>query len=114
MRTLYGDGDVTSEEGAPLQVPEELRAVVHRLAMLMDWEPHESHKFDIVRQVCRGTALAMSVDKGNQLADKLERLMAVAEYIEMPLVLCSIPQPHRMRLSELLHGGDTPESDGLE
>lgn len=31
---------------------------------------------------------------------------AVIEYLDNPSVLLELPQPHRMELSKLLHGGD--------
>jgi hypothetical protein len=47
-----------------------------------------------------------SGSKCNQVAAEIERLRAVAEYLERPDVLLIIPQPHRMELSKLLHGED--------
>lgn len=46
-----------------------------RLCKLMQWEPGTAHKFEIIRQTCGGKAAALSIEKGNQLADKLEELM---------------------------------------
>jgi hypothetical protein len=34
------------------------------------------------------------------------RLQALHDYLEQPDVLMSIPQPHRLKISELLHGED--------
>ena len=49
----------------------ELRAMTDRLCKLMGWESGSSHKFEIVRQTCSGKAAALSIEKGNQIADKL-------------------------------------------
>ncbi len=54
---------------------DELKAMTDRLCRLMDWEPGTSHKFEIIRQTCSGKAAALSVEKGNEIADKLEELM---------------------------------------
>ena len=37
---------------------------------------------------------------------QIEQLQRVADYLGDPQVLLEIPQPHRMKLSELLHGKD--------
>jgi len=59
----------------------ELRAMTDRLCKLMEWEPGTSHKFEIIRQTCSGKAAALSIEKGNEIADKLEELMkAVCDY----------------------------------
>jgi hypothetical protein len=39
-----------------------------------------------------------------QAADRLYQLQSLHDYIEQPEVLMSIPQPHRLKISELLHG----------
>ena len=49
-----------------------LKAMTDRLCELMGWEPGASHKFEIIRQVCSGKAAALSIEKGNQIADKIE------------------------------------------
>lgn len=41
-----------------------------------------------------------------RLSDVCDRAARVIEYLEDPQVLLTIPQPHRLRLSELLHGKD--------
>jgi chemotaxis protein histidine kinase CheA len=53
----------------------ELQSMTDRLCRLMQWEPGTAHKFEIVRQTCSGKAAALSIEKGNQIADKLEELM---------------------------------------
>ena len=37
---------------------------------------------------------------------ELEQLRRLVDYLDDPQVLLEIPQPHRMRLSQLLHGSD--------
>ena len=41
-----------------------------------------------------------------QVYAALHKLTAVTSYLDDPAVLLEIPQPHRMKLSELLHGKD--------
>jgi len=43
-----------------------------------------------------------------QAADRLYQLQALYDYLEQPDVLMSIPQPHREKIGELLHG-EKPE-----
>jgi hypothetical protein len=38
------------------------------------------------------------------LAAHVKQLQSLHDYLEQPDVLMSIPQPHRLRISELLHG----------
>jgi hypothetical protein len=38
-----------------------------------------------------------------EAADRLERLHRLYDYLEQPGVLMSIPQPHRLEISRLLH-----------
>jgi len=40
----------------------------------------------------------------NLVIDRLKDLQTLHDYIEQPDVLISIPQPHRLKISELLHG----------
>jgi hypothetical protein len=44
----------------------------------------------------------------DQLFARVKKLQALHDYIEQPDVLISIPQPHRLKISELLHG-EKPE-----
>jgi len=48
--------------------------------------------------------LSSGMELMRELQTKLERLQAIAEYLDDPAVLLNIPQPYRMRISELLHG----------
>lgn len=57
-----------TDEGYP-----ELKSMTDRLCNLMGWETGTSHKFEIIRQTCGGKAAALSIEKGNQLADRLEQ-----------------------------------------
>ena len=54
----------------------ELLAMCNRLRSLMGWEPHNSHIFEIIRATGNGRATALSIEKGNQLADRIESLTA--------------------------------------
>jgi len=56
-----------------------------RLCKLMNWEPGTAHKFEIVRQTCSGNAAALSIEKGNQLADRMWELMLEKENLEFEL-----------------------------
>ena len=38
------------------------------------------------------------------VTERLKDLQALHDYLEQPDVLMSIPQPHRLKISELLHG----------
>ena len=50
-----------------------LAAVRDRLATVMGWPTGSvSHKFEIMRQVLTGKAIALGVDKAEQIADRLE------------------------------------------
>jgi hypothetical protein len=45
------------------------------------------------------------LDKMNdQLFARVKKLQTLHDYLEQPDVLMSIPQPHRLKISELLHG----------
>jgi hypothetical protein len=48
--------------------------MTNRLCKLMGWTPSKSHKFEIVRRTCSGEAVALSLEKGNEIADRLEEL----------------------------------------
>jgi len=82
------------------------RETASRLCNLMEWPQQNTQLFQVWRTTGRGEALAIGLDKCNQVAAEIERLRAVAEYLERPDVLLIIPQPHRMELSKLLHGED--------
>jgi len=68
----------TSQNGEATAAPSSshcyarLKAMTDRLCKLMGWEPSTAHKFEIIRQTCGGNAAALSIEKGNQIADKLE------------------------------------------
>jgi hypothetical protein len=42
--------------------------------------------------------------KANVDCNAAQRLQSLHDYLEQPDVLMSIPQPHRLKISELLHG----------
>ena len=45
------------------------------------------------------------LDKMNdQLFARVKKLQTLHDYLEQPDVLMSSPQPHRLKISELLHG----------
>jgi hypothetical protein len=45
----------------------------------------------------------MAVEDVRAAIAEIKRLRPIADYIDDPRVLLLIPQPHRLRLSELLH-----------
>jgi hypothetical protein len=45
-----------------------------RLCKLMGWPPGESHKFNVLRKVMTGQAVAVSVNKLEGLADEIDKL----------------------------------------
>ena len=49
----------------------DLKAMTDRLCKLMGWEPST---VEIVRQTCRVQAATLSLENGNQIADRLEEL----------------------------------------
>lgn len=52
----------------------EIETAQQRLCRLMNWKPSMSHKFEIIRRTMGGTAIALSVEKAQQIADRLEAL----------------------------------------
>jgi hypothetical protein len=50
-----------------------LKEATDRLAGLMGWEPGEHHKYEVLRAVGRGDAVALSLDKAHEIADRIER-----------------------------------------
>jgi len=54
----------------------ETARVRDRLSALMSWEPGTSHMFGIIRRIGNDSAIALSIDKADQLADEIERLRA--------------------------------------
>jgi hypothetical protein len=70
---------------------DELRAMTNRLCRLMDWQPSESHKFEGMRRMCGGSATAMSIEKGHQLADRIEACgQEISRLLEERLALAKL------------------------
>lgn len=55
---------------------------------------------DLANDMTRDELLAIATRAGAVM----ERLQLLAKYLDEPEVLLQIPQPHRLRISELLHG----------
>ena len=55
-----------------LPTEEKALSVRDRLCRLMGWAPSTSHKFEIIRRTMSGDAIALGLDKANELADRLE------------------------------------------
>lgn len=81
---------------------------VDRLRGLMGWRKSPPiHVFEKIRMLWgRYEAVPIRVEYVEQLADRIEELQRIADYIDNPNVLCTLPQPYRMELSLLLHGDD--------
>lgn len=78
-----------SDDGYP-----ELEAMTGRLCKLMGWEAGKAHKFEIIRQTMKGNAAALSVEKGNQIADRLEMYRKRCEYLEARIKQLSLYGGH--------------------
>lgn len=48
------------------------KATVERANRLMGWEYKESHPFQLIREMCSGDSVVISLDKLNQILDRIE------------------------------------------
>jgi hypothetical protein len=88
----------------------EAEATAARLCRLMDWPQSKTNVFEVWRQTGTGKALAIGLEKANELAAELERLRMIVEFMDRPGLVLALPKDLRYQLSVLLHGEDEAEA----